>query len=205
MEEIAIRYLSQYHLMKFVVDDSRDMAANIKERTTKWQSVYSKLKDMLRFIIRNKIDVSVRVCFLNRLDTINFNGATGDMEFVITEFDRIFAIQPTGSSTPFLEYLKESIQTNSDKRVARYYYGGSQPNEPIDEIQKYLFNRPNIENDPITLLGFSSTEWMFTIIKNQYHLDPHKRIIFVEEEDETFMDWLNDMDLFGETSLIDVF
>eukprot|EP01068_Selenidium_serpulae_P010792 Selendium_serpulae@DN5531_c0_g1_i3.p1 len=168
--------LTEMHVLEFIVDDSGSMLCDTDELDhkrnrplTRWEEAEKRICEMIE-ILAYLPAPKVSLIFLNRSNTAKLEH-TGQspadyMKDGEKQVAKAFKDPPTGT-TPALDVLKKSMETQKDKCVARYFFGDGVPTGGKDEIAKLVElakARKNPAGNPLTFMSCTNddaeVEWM---------------------------------------------
>jgi len=159
--------LNEFHVLEFLIDDSGSM--NIGRPISRWQEAQSRLKEMIEVLAYVPFN-QIEIIFLNRSDRVSLQRQGRDPKSLMADayrqIDAAFSRPPSGT-TPVLEKFQNSILSNQQIYIARWFFGDGVPDGglmAIQEITKLLVNRPNPEMNPMTFISCTEdndqVEWM---------------------------------------------
>eukprot|EP01068_Selenidium_serpulae_P010793 Selendium_serpulae@DN5531_c0_g2_i2.p1 len=168
--------LSEMDLLEFIIDDSGSMYCDTdminpktKRPYTRWCEAQMRINEMIE-ILAYVPAPKLNIIFLNRKDkaSLKHSGQTPEqyMKEGASKVAEAFKAPPTGS-TPAMEVLEQSLKSQADKCVARYFFGDGVPtggDHAIKKMVELAKLRTNPAGNPLTLLSCtnddSEVEWM---------------------------------------------
>ncbi|KAJ3269145.1 hypothetical protein HDV01_001723 [Terramyces sp. JEL0728] len=168
--------IQTFNNMEFLIDDSGSMSSGTDSRhpngrvMTRWEEAKARVLDIFKILAYVPTPPNIFIRFLNRPDIIRIDrSSSSPQEFlnqVTRQVEQGFQRGPNGG-TPFLERIRDSLNSYQNQKTIRYFFGDGVPNggkAAIDQIVKMVSYRPNPQDNPITFVSCTGedddVEWM---------------------------------------------